>query len=63
MVYMVFYFILVKVDFGIENFFSLFSLYFVEMFSINLYEKRKRGFFKRRIKLCMCMYMYFYGIF
>lgn len=52
-----------KVDFGTENSFSSSSLYFVEMFSINLHEKRKRGFLKRRLKPCMCMYMYFHGIF
>lgn len=63
MVHMAFFPILVKVDFGTENSFSSSSLYFVEMFSMNLHEKRKRGFLKRRLKPCMCMYMYFHGIF
>lgn len=63
MVHMAFYPILVKVDFGTENSFSSSSLYFVEMFRLNLHEKRKRGFLKRRLKPCMCMYMYFHGIF
>lgn len=40
---MAFYPILVKVDFGTENSFSSSSLYFVEMFSINLHEKKEEG--------------------
>lgn len=43
--------------------FKKYSLCFVEILIINLHEKWKRKFHKRRLKPFICMYMYVHGIF